>query len=242
MIGTSLLCRAFPRAVWRHRIKSWHIETGEAEQELLPTLCNRKRISLDIGAAAGTYTARMLLYSSRVIAFEPNPGACEALHQQFRHTGIVTVEQIALSDISGVTNMRIPPDRPMLGTIEPGNPLSETDTVHLVPVRRKRLDDYGLRNVGFLKIDTEGHEIAILDGGADTIRRERPKFIIEIDQVNLLKVREFFAILGYSGHFLLDGELVGIDRFDALTHQNRDNLVRGRRVGCYISNFVFLPS
>jgi FkbM family methyltransferase len=241
MLAASLLCRIAPRFVWKHRIKSWHLDTGEPEQGMLSSLCNRNKISVDVGAAEGAYTARMMLYSSRVVAFEPNPRVAGLLAAHFRHTSIVTVENVALSNDSGSVQMRIPPDRPMLGTIEDSNPLAESPTVNTIPVQRKRLDDYVLQPVGFIKIDVEGHEFSVLNGAVQTIRRERPGLLIEIDQRNLAQVCAFLAEFDYSGHFLLGDDLLPVDRFEAPIHQNPANVLCGRRQGCYINNFVFRP-
>ena len=237
----SFLCRVAPRTIWKLRIRKWRLETGEAEQKILPLLCDRHKVSVDVGAADGTYTARLLLYSSSVQAFEPNPRAYGQLKAQFRYTRIVSVENVAVSDDRGTVEMRIPDDRPMLGTIETSNLLAESNKFKSIQVQRKRLDDYALRSVGFIKIDVEGHEISVLKGAIETIRRERPKLLVEIDKSHLEEVRSLLKEMAYSGFFLLDGELLPVERFDASIHQNPTNLVYGHRVGCYINNFVFLP-
>jgi FkbM family methyltransferase len=241
MLGVSFLCQVAPRVVWKHRINTWPIETGEDEQQILPSLCSRGKISVDVGAADGTYSVRLLLYSSRVVAFEPNPRAFEELTKQFKDTRIISVENVALSDECGSVEMRVPVDRPMWGTIESTNLLTEASELNSVSVQRKRLDDYGLQAVGFIKIDVEGHEISVLNGARETIARERPKLLIEIDQSHLPQVCSFFTELRYAGFFFLDRELVPVERFNASIHQNPANLVRGRRVGLYINNFIFTP-
>ena len=76
--------RFAPRALWRHRIRAWHISTEEAEQELLPWACDRAQLSVDVGAANGTYLAYLLLYSAGVVAFEPRPEAAARLRAQLR--------------------------------------------------------------------------------------------------------------------------------------------------------------
>lgn len=42
------------------------------------------------------------------------------------------------------------------------------------------IDSLGLENIGFIKIDVEGHELACLRGAAETIRRDRPTLLVEI--------------------------------------------------------------
>src|SRR5271157_3087960 len=234
-----------PRFLWRHRISSWGANSGEAEEVLLPWTCDRRKISIDVGAAAGVYTMRMLLYSSRVIAFEPRPEGAEELRHLFRSTRIVTVEQVALSNDAGTTVLLRPADRPMLSTIEAKNDLSESPSANPILVNRKILDEYKFHPVGFIKIDVEGHEPSVLAGAKQTIERERPTLLMEIEQFHNSSSFEcvcaFLKSTGYIGRFLLGEELVDIGSFSFATYQNRSNLIHGKRVGTYINNFLFLP-
>lgn len=245
--GIALVERITPRLVWRYRIRTWQIDTGEKEQVLLPWLCRRSRLSIDVGAAAGNYVAHLIPYSSRVVAFEPRKDAAEALRSRFRNTRLVSVEQAALSDSAGSVQMHVPVGRPMLGTIEPYNRLEGAPAPTVVTVARRRLDDYSFDLVGFIKIDVEGHEQAVLKGGRTTLERERPLVLIEVEERHktgsVLAVASFFSKIGYGGFFLLDDKLRSIQEFDLPRHQNRGNLdSTGRRVGTYVNNFLFIPT
>ncbi|HYT19624.1 MAG TPA: FkbM family methyltransferase [Candidatus Polarisedimenticolia bacterium] len=241
----SALERVAPRFLWRHRISSWRADTGEAEEVLLPWICDRHKISIDVGAADGNYTMRMLLYSSRVIAFEPRPEDAQHLQHLFRNTRIVSVEQVALSNDGGRTVLRRPTDRPMLSTIEAKNELAESASADAVSVNRIPLDQYKFQPVGFIKIDVEGHEPSVLAGAKQTIERERPTLLIEIEQSH--NPSSFDCIcaslksMEYIGCFLLGEELLDIRSFDFGVHQCRHNLIHGKRSGTYINNFLFIP-
>jgi FkbM family methyltransferase len=242
---SAALGRVAPRFLWRHRISKWGADTGEAEEILLPWICDRHKISIDVGAAAGNYTMRMLLYSSRVVAFEPRLEGAEDLQRLFQNTRIVTVEQVALSNDTGRALFRRPADRPMLSTIEAKNELSESAFADTISVNRKRLDEYKFHPVGFIKIDVEGHEPSVLSGAMQTIETERPTLLVEIEKHhNPSSFDSICASLrstGYIGCFLLGEELLDISSFDFDAHQNRHNLIHGHRVGTYINNFLFLP-
>jgi FkbM family methyltransferase len=238
--------RSIPKIIWRRRLRTWKIDTGELEEDLISWVCDSARSSVDVGAADGAYTVRLFLHSAAVIAFEPRPAAAEALRTRFRNLGAVSVEQVALSDTAGSSQLRIPPGRPMLATIDPRNQLTSATTFDTLTVQRKRLDDYELRSIGFIKIDVEGHEQRVLAGAADTIARERPLFLIEIEKLHnpdsFAIASAFFANLKYLGFFLLDGKLVRIEKFVHAQHQDPDNLTgNGKRVGVYINNFLFIP-
>lgn len=60
-----------------------HYLAGERELRLLSHLCDRNRVSLDIGANVGTYTYFMRWYSRRVYAYEPNPELAARLHRLY---------------------------------------------------------------------------------------------------------------------------------------------------------------
>lgn len=246
MIGTltALAALIAPRALWRYRIASRHIDPDEPEAALLPQLTDRRKLSIDVGAAEGKYTALLVPLSERVIAFEPTSQFNQLLCSMFRDTPIVEIRNEALSDRRGLARLRVPDGRPWRSTIEDANTLEGMNA----PVRRTTptlaLDSLELRNVGFIKIDVEGHELAVLRGAARTIKRDRPNVLVEVEEQHrpgaLKDVFGFFDAYGYAGYFLLDGKLRPIAEFDPARHQDVANLdASGRRRGVYINNFIF---
>jgi hypothetical protein len=107
------------------------------------------------------------------------------------------------------------------------------------------LDDICRRictRVSFIKIDVEGHELEVLLGSVDTLRRDRPILLIEIEQrhspVPISETFDFLASLGYIGEFLdAHGRCQPQFYFDVTEHQTR----RLDAVGTpeYINTFVF---
>jgi hypothetical protein len=73
-----------------------------------------------------------------------------------------------------------------------------------------RLDDYALDRVGFIKIDVEGHELAVLKGAEATIRGSMPSLLVEIEERHSLcgiqNVTAFLTGLRYEGFFVLKAE------------------------------------
>lgn len=175
--------RRMPKLVfWMRRLKRANYEP---EMELLDLLCDRKRPSLDVGAKVGMYTYRIRAHSSEVIAFEPIPMFHRVLRAAFeRKRG--RVEPYAVSDRRGTATMRLPYGRD--GTMKFGrstiNPDNHFDPEIIarteeIEVETRRIDDYSLPDVGFIKIDVEGHEVAVLEGAAATIARHKPNLLIE---------------------------------------------------------------
>ena len=51
-------------------------------------------------------------------------------------------------------------------------------------VQTRTLDSFSFHNVGFIKIDIEGHELAVISGARNTIEQSRPAFLIECEERN----------------------------------------------------------
>ena len=104
------------------------------------------------------------------------------------------------------------------------------------------LDSLRLNALGFLKIDVEGHEPAVLDGGAETLRRCRPTIMIEHEVSHagdaFGDVFARLATLEYEGCFFLRGALQHLSTFDPVRHQGPGTR---KSDGTYVSNFFFLP-
>jgi FkbM family methyltransferase len=238
--------RLAPRALWRYRARAWH-SSSEPELALLPQLTDRQKLSIDVGAAEGSYTAALVPLSSRVVAFEPNPEAAQRLRKTFRQTSLVSVEEVALSSEAGVADMRIPADRFWRSTIELHNPLKFSREVGHVAVTKKPLDTFDYRGVGFIKIDVEGHELDVLKGADATISRERPCLLIEVEEQHhsgaVNAVFAYFLERRYRGAFYLDGAVKPIAEFDHVQHQDIAHLdERGAATGIYVNNFFFVPA
>lgn len=242
-----------PRAYGRLRLKRLEGNFTEPELRLLPYLCDPQKTSLDIGASQGLYTAHLLRFSQRCVAFEPRPMQAADLALGLDHLkSKVSVESIALSDRAGEVRLRMLAHDLGRSTIEDSNPLEDEDgsasAEIIVPARR--LDDYEFDNIGFIKIDVEGHELAVLKGGERTISRNRPSLLIEIEdrhrQNAIHDVVDFLSGLNYTGFFLMDERLHPLSKFDKTLHQDSRNIggwkSQWRRSGIYINNFIFLPS
>ncbi len=242
-----------PRLFWRRKYRILQ-RLGESRPDvrLVASLCDRNRISLDIGADVGEFTIAMLPSSQSVVAFEPRPAQARDLASMFNAVGAaVRVEAVALSDTPGVTAMRVLESDPGRSTIDTANALSDTDdsAVQTIDVPVKRLDDLQLDNVGLIKIDVEGHELAVLRGAAATLTRNRPTVVVEAEERHhpnaVAAITDFLAGLGYVGYFDIGDARHPIDEFNAARHQNPANI--GNRTdgwearGVYVNNFLFLP-
>jgi FkbM family methyltransferase len=220
----------------------WKRGLAEPEIGLLPILCSKDKVSVDIGANIGLYSNALLCHSDRCIAFEPLPPMVSLLKQAFRrHGNRYIVEQVALSDAVGTASLRMPKGNFGYSTIESENVLDgkvSTKTIVTYEVGTRRLDDYALENVGFIKIDVEGHELSVLTGGLETLKRCRPAVLVEIEERHkrgaVHAAEKLMRDLGYECFFLKDGALHSFLEINLAVHQNSDDPKN------YVRNFIFL--
>jgi len=140
-------------------------------------------IAIDVGANLGEWTiplARKAGAEGRVIAVEPNPVIARALALTLRinHLERVNILEEALSDAEGAAKLVL--HAVSSGEARLGEPATDQTSL---PVRTRRLDDvvsaHGITRLDFIKIDVEGHERRVLEGGIETLRRFRPAVVIE---------------------------------------------------------------
>jgi len=230
--------------VWQHRLylfREKRYGKGEVEWHLLPLLVDRGRLALDVGGNHGVYAGALVPLVREVHAFEPFLQLAEALRRKLPPG--VTVHPFALSDREGTLTLTIPRRSGALldglATLEGAESLAragEHDTI-AVPVETRRLDQLGLRDVGFIKIDVEGHEIEVLLGSAELIARDRPVLLVESQTLTRREapynVFTFLGALGYHGVFVAGSEIHEVEAFDRVTAQ------KGQ---VYVNNFIFFPA
>ncbi len=222
--------------------RAW--KKGELELHLLPFLAAADKMAVDVGANKGIYTHFLAKLVTRVEAFEPNPKIFRILKRALPEN--VTAHPVALSNTAGTARLMVPKRK--VGYTNQGASLSETKIarVHqgadygVVEVEARTIDSYDFRDLGFIKIDVEGFERPVLDGAAETIERERPVMLIEIEEVHTGEPIEeqlsYVESLGYDGFFLDAGRLTCLSAFDP----ERNHRAPPSRPK-YAFNFIFLP-
>lgn len=173
-----------------------------AELEHASQLARPGTTAVDVGANVGVYTA--VLASAvgprgRVLAFEPEPANVERLRDTVRRNGFanVAIYPIALANRAGHALLRLGAD-PMYhstGDVSEGR-AAEGD----IGVEARTLDDVWLEAgrppVSFVKVDTEGTELSVLEGAARLLESERPALIVETRDA---RVEPWLEERGYVG-------------------------------------------
>ncbi len=223
--------------MWRFVRKQ--LRRGEVELRLLPVLVPADRIAIDIGANRGVYTHVLSKLVPRVEAFEPNPAVFRRLRRALPANA--RAHQVALADREGEAELLVPLDpgkyADQRATLSPASAERATRSV-TVPMRT--LDSLDFTNVGFIKIDVEGFEQAVLCGARATLGRERPVLLIEMEERHTAEPIEHalaaVAAFGYHLFFARDEAIHPISRFDPEA-DHRQAVATGR----YINNFIARP-
>jgi FkbM family methyltransferase len=166
---------------------------GDADQVNAPILarfCAPGTAVIDVGANIGELTvplARAVGAEGACLAVEPIPFLAEALRKTAFANGLDWIEvlQCAASADAGAANLEL---RYGEGELldSGGSRLVDSAAAGTVQVATERLDDMvrrsriGARRVSLVKVDVEGHELPVLRGAEEILRRHRPALAIEI--------------------------------------------------------------
>ena len=244
----SLLNKYFPSVLIYMRTKK-SINNGEFGLQLIPFFCNKNNVSIDIGSNLGTYAYEMSKYSKYCYAFEPNPFLVKNLKRSLANN--VKIFQVALSNQKGNATLKIPVSSNIeehgLASIEDENKLNNSPINEYI-VKKEVLDNYQLEKVDLIKIDVEGHELSVLEGCKNLIKRDRPVFLVEIEERhkknNIYKVNNYFKKFMYKGFYVFEGNIYNVNDFDINKFQNKNNINQSQSLKkrLYINNFIFTGS
>mgnify|MGYP003653529667 CR=1 FL=1 len=156
----------------------WHNKF--VETHLIPHfLKSNRRTVIDVGASYGWMTVTFAKYFEQVKCFEIRKDIRYALEKNTSTFSNVEIFDCGLSDNEKFVKVKYSKGTG-LSSIAPEHfdgPAIETDSNgNLV----RSLDSYNFENVDCIKIDVENHEIYVLQGALDTIKKWKPVVIVEI--------------------------------------------------------------
>ena len=173
---------------------------GDVEPELnwLKAIGPCRGMAVDIGANQGFYSLALTRLYTKVLSFEPNKKVAATLiaaalpRVKVIHVGLSSKEGEATFYIPSFQGMSLPGWASVDEHNCPGATEIEELKIHL-----RTLDSYYLKEVGFIKIDVEGHECEVLRGAVETIQRERPHLLVEVRDHHLSEIRTLLSGFGY---------------------------------------------
>ena len=170
-------------------IVAWCRKTGRSFEPMttefmLERLKGRRGLFVDVGASTGWFSIPFALAGHEVTAFEPNARVRK------RHIENAAINEIehdlraeALSRSVGTVTFWHNPKVSLTsgGSIEVATcsaPIAETVNTTSLDIALG-FGEGAYRAPDLIKIDVEGHEIAVLDGAARTIASSRPALVVE---------------------------------------------------------------
>jgi FkbM family methyltransferase len=187
--------------------------------QIIDTLLPSCSVSLDIGANIGNHSIFMskILKCGVVYAFEPIPYLYEKMLSNFENNNITNIipHNIALSskDSSLKCISKLPDNHgsywlwyeneDALHPYERGylSHKGYDGSEYTESIPSKRLDDimlsYNIDVLHYIKIDVEGMELEVLNGGINIINRYKPLLQIEVCKDNFEKIEFMMRNMGY---------------------------------------------
>lgn len=166
--------------------------------KIVALAAERSGICVDVGANLGFMSMALLMAGEMVYSYEPQPTIYELLNKNTAgYDGTSFIKNIGLSNVSG--KAKIPRLRYGSRGNYGGVGLGTRSELGTIDVDIETLDQQELENVKFIKIDVEGHELEVLQGGRETILRDKPIMYIEDDRQDKRRpLYEYLRELGYE--------------------------------------------
>jgi FkbM family methyltransferase len=207
----------------------------EDETFLVERLVKEGNTVLDIGANFGWYTIHMgnlVGTRGKVHSFEPTYTVDELKANVILngYQSRTEINQLALSDKDGTNQLTIPSSGTVFASLR--KPASKTDKT--IIVRTRTLDRYireeNIQHIDFIKIDVEGAELLVFQGGKKMLTDFNPTILIEADLKHTknfnytpTELFRYFSFFGYEAY-----EIIGkgvIRRPEDIKYSNNYNFL-----------------
>lgn len=220
-------------------------------QAIFKIIDSQNTIAVDVGANVGIVTRYLSQYFKTTHSIEPIPYLASRLkHLQNQR---IKVHHCALGAEDGQITMRTPVGENgqlfhALSTASADNVLNmfahQSIVECIVPQHRlSTLISQKSCKVGYVKIDVEGFEFAVLQGALELLNRDRPVIQIEIERThnpNYMRVIELLTTANYIG-FAIDKQGLHDVMLASLQAQS---INKNLTLNAIINNqydFIFLP-
>jgi len=195
-------------AAYRVYKRVWEPDTGFLREYVAPNTW-----IVDVGANIGYFSERFCAWVSgegRVLAFEPEQRNFDELVRSAKRRGFsqrLIARRAAVAEIDGEVPLQLNPDNPADHRI--GRSGVPTESVRMDTV----MSLLNWPRVSLIKIDVQGAEQRVLDGARQTLAKNRPVLMLEIDDEALRafgssarSLEEFVTGLGYDMRAMRDSE------------------------------------
>lgn len=242
MIGR-LLLSVLPKRCSIALLTQRELKAGELELARIKHL-NGSGLFIDVGANRGIYARVAREVGFHVLAFEPNPRLARYIRAW--SPPAIEIREELVSSAEGFASIAIPlnsrgSEEDGLASVDMQRIGRQHEHVREIRVPCVSLDSLELKEVAFIKIDVEGHELDVLRGAVATLQRCNPMVQVEIEERHrnggVESCRALFEGLGYKGYFVKEKTVRDISSLSLAEDQDLKNVGNRAR---YVNNFYFM--
>ncbi|HUD84714.1 MAG TPA: FkbM family methyltransferase [Candidatus Saccharimonadales bacterium] len=191
----------------------------------------QRPLLLDVGAYHGDFSRHFIDAPSspfrQAILFEPNPDNLNVLQKSFAGDNRFRVEAVACADRAGNANLFCQGERYTGSLLAYEGDRPGPGNVH--PVAVTTLDQFlaesdASRQVGMIKIDTQGNDLRVLQGATRILRTHRPWLVVEmlatprfvnqarpVEVMAFLEGQKYFMAAQFNEYYTASGWLAWFD-------------------------------
>jgi len=169
---------------------------------------------IDIGANYGLYTlscAKKMENSGNLWSFEPTAIVVECLQESLNKNNFsnTTLIKAGLSNKCGEAKLALCRNAELNSLNTPIDENGKYETIELKTLDSCK-EEYKWENIDLIKLDAEGEEVRILEGGKETLDKLSPIIMYELKHgkiINLELINKFNEY-GYKSYYLITGPMV----------------------------------
>jgi FkbM family methyltransferase len=184
------------RIRFARQVKRKCFASEEKEFDLLGQWISEGDWVVDIGANVGHYTVRfssMVGETGRVIAIEPVP---ETFSLLAANAALLPLKNVSLFNVAAsmsfdCVGMSTPTNERGLANYYMAHIADQDPSFNVISLP---IDSLGITQpISLVKIDTEGHELSVIEGMKNIVLRDRPTLIIEDNSAQVIQYLKQFG-------------------------------------------------
>ncbi|MCX6190502.1 MAG: FkbM family methyltransferase [Bacteroidetes bacterium] len=160
-----------------------NLEYDRLTDDILKSVLKPGSNAIDVGCHKGEILDLFIKYAPQGThaAFEPLPAFYQDLVTKYKNNKNVSLYNLALSKSSGETDFTFVKSNPAYSGLQEREYDNEKEVLEIIKVQMALLDDIIAEDqrIDLIKIDVEGAEYRVLEGGIKTIKRCMPLIIFE---------------------------------------------------------------
>jgi FkbM family methyltransferase len=161
---------------------------------------------IDIGGNVGLYSLYFKKkFNSKIFIFEPDANNLELLHTTNKKNKFENfyILPFAVSDKNKIKNFLLDEYTGATGSLEVTNNVPQQrmklDTFkNVLSVKLDDLPFFESENISVIKIDVEGHEVSVINGSLNLIKKYLPIIIVESEEIKIKLIEKILFPLNYT--------------------------------------------